>query len=142
MTDLEKQVVEHVLQKLIVEIDQGYDTTVLYTTYNHETGTSSTQQRKVNLKHGIVSAVTQKLLENKEHTDAIYKHLDEHIQSKEFKDDLAAAWSNKMINWLNETSTWSDDKKNRTAFNVEVRKQTIKIIAQRKADKIMEDEMS
>ena len=99
------------------------------------------QHRDVNVQDKLVSAVIQKLADDKQQTKEIYDRLQALIETDDFKDKIAEKFAENMIKWLNEKSGWYNDEayKNRAAFNRDVRTEVVKQIAKRKVDKIMEE---
>lgn len=139
-SEFEGIVVQHVLDRLVAEIEQGNWSTIAYT-INNSDGTYSVQNREVNVQHKLVSAVIQKLTEDNGQIKAIYDKLQKIIETEEFKNQISEKFAEKMISWLNEKAGWYNDEgyKNRAAFNRDVRTEVIKQIAKRKVDRIMEE---
>jgi hypothetical protein len=136
----EDSVAQHVLERLLVQIDKGETITVPYTTYNQQQNTYSTQNQTVNVQDSIVGKVIQRLNEDKTFIDSLHKEVESLIKTNEFKDKVANDAAEKLISWLNEkqNSWYNDTYKNRDSFKKEVRTQVVKIVAAKQADKILE----
>ena len=135
MKDFQDTVAQHVLERLLAEIDRGETSTIWYTTTNQD-GSSNTTSREVNVKHSISSAVIHKLSEDKETMDKLQKKLDSMIKSQGFQQKVADRVSDKLISWLEEKTSWypRDEYAHKESFKKEVRQKSIQIIAQKHAD--------
>lgn len=134
--DFTNEVVEHVLERLLYEIDRGEPSFILYSTWNND-GTSHTEKREINIKHRIESAVAQKLIDDSGYMEKLRQKIDTMLDSSGFIEKVVAGYATQLISWLQEKDNWDNKYKNKESFDKGVRTQVVKIIAQRKADELI-----
>lgn len=142
----EDALAQYVLEKLVKDIDAG-TTLTIDTSYYDNAGQLVKNTMQVNVQDVLISKVVQRLTgQDNKIVEKVKVSLEKIIASDSFRKRLAKEASESLIKWLDSpsSSSWYDDKKfpNRETFKKDVRAAMVKIVAQKKAEDFMSEELN